>query len=37
MVCQTSVNKYPECREVIQLYFLVSEALKLKKGELETT
>lgn len=29
--------KYKNCRELIQLTFLVNEALKLKKGELETT
>lgn len=29
--------KDKNCRDLIQLTFLVNEALKLKKGELETT
>ena len=36
-VCQSTLAKFNDCREVIQLSFLVFEALKLKKGELETT
>lgn len=37
MVCQTAAEKYPDNREIVQLFFLVNEALKLKKGEMETT
>lgn len=29
--------KDKSCRELVQLTFLVNEALKLKKGELQTT
>jgi hypothetical protein len=37
LICKSSAEKYDDCRELVQFYFLVYEALKLKKGELETT
>ena len=35
-VCKEAIKNDPKCREVIQLAYLVSEATKLKKDELET-
>lgn len=35
-ICKGAITKRPDSREIIQLTFLVNEALKLKKGELET-
>jgi len=36
-ICKKALTKHKTCREIIQLTFLVNEALKLKKGELETS
>jgi hypothetical protein len=35
-VCREAIKNDNKCREVIQLAYLVSEATKLKKDELET-
>ncbi len=36
-MCKEAIKNDPKCREVIQLAYLVSEARKLKKDELETS
>ena len=35
-MCKEAIKADSKCREVIQLGYLVSEAMKLKKDELET-
>ena len=35
-VCREAVKNDPKCREAVQLAYLVNEAMKLKKDELET-
>ena len=36
-VCKKSLEKHPKCRDLLQLNYLVFEASKLKKDELETS
>ena len=36
-ICKRGLQKDSQCRELVQLTFLVNEALKLKKGEMETS
>ena len=33
-ICKRAMIKDPKCRDLVQLTFLVNEALKLKKGEM---
>ena len=35
-MCREAIKNDSKCRDVIQLAYLVSEAMKLKKDELET-